>query len=312
MLLSSPLSLAIASRPVGPLVNLDFTTGSLPAGVTFSRSTTGARYNASGTLESIVTNAPRFDYDPATLALKGVLIEPQRTNLAFGPFSSQLLTVYTNVAVSPDGTSNAYQAIDAAASGTHYAYTNGGSLIAYVSGTGYTCSAYLKAGTASVVQMTFPTAAFGSGQYANFDLSAGVVAASSGVTASIAAAGNGWFRCSITASATASASAGGQVFVMTNNNGSAARLPSYLGTGQSFYVFGPQLEIGSSVSSYIPTTSSAVTRAADQLSLTVTSDVTTLRYTFDDDSTQDVAVSSGSYTVPTNLNRAWIKRIQSV
>ena len=74
-------------------------------------------------------------------------------------------------------------------------------------------------------------------------------------------------------------------------------------------VYGAQLETGSNVTSYIPTTTAAVTRAADSAVLTIPAGIGHLTFTFDDNTTQLVTVSAGSYTVPTNLNRPNIKRI---
>jgi hypothetical protein len=48
--------------------------------ITFSRTTTGTRFNSAGVLESVAIDGPRFDYDPVTLAARGLLIEEQRTN----------------------------------------------------------------------------------------------------------------------------------------------------------------------------------------------------------------------------------------
>jgi len=67
-----------------------------------------------------------------------------------------------------------------------------------------------------------------------------------------------------------------------------------------------------SSSSYIPTAASTATRAADACSFTIPSGVSSLRYTFDDLSTQTVSVSPGAYVVPTNLNRPIIRSIVSV
>ena len=53
----------------------------------------------------------------------------------------------------------------------------------------------------------------------------------------------------------------------------------------------------------------AVTRAADSAVFTIPAGIGHLTYTFDDNSTQLVAVSPGSYTIPTSLNRPNIKSI---
>lgn len=55
--------------------------GQLAPYVTFTRSSTATRYNSAGLLETVAANAPRYDYDPVTKVLRGLLIEEQRTNL---------------------------------------------------------------------------------------------------------------------------------------------------------------------------------------------------------------------------------------
>lgn len=53
---------------------------SLDSRITFTRASSAYRVNASGLLESVATNIPRFDHDMATLAPRGLLIEDARTN----------------------------------------------------------------------------------------------------------------------------------------------------------------------------------------------------------------------------------------
>ncbi len=49
---------------------------------TFTRAgATATRVNSSGLIVSVAADTPRFDYDPVTLAIKGVLIEEARQNL---------------------------------------------------------------------------------------------------------------------------------------------------------------------------------------------------------------------------------------
>lgn len=48
--------------------------------LTFTRSTTGARINSAGVLETIAINQPRFTHDPLTRAPRGILIEGGNTN----------------------------------------------------------------------------------------------------------------------------------------------------------------------------------------------------------------------------------------
>jgi hypothetical protein len=65
----------------GSTLNLDFTTGVLDSRLTFTRGSTGTRINASGFVETMSNNIPRFDHDPTTLAPMGLRIEAQATNL---------------------------------------------------------------------------------------------------------------------------------------------------------------------------------------------------------------------------------------
>lgn len=75
-------------------------------------------------------------------------------------------------------------------------------------------------------------------------------------------------------------------------------------------VAGLQVEAAAAPSSAIITAGAQVTRNADAVSFVIPANVTRLRYTFDDNSTQDVAVVAGAnYTIPTNLNRRHIKRV---
>jgi hypothetical protein len=53
----------------------------LPADITFTRTTVATYFDAAGALQDSAINAPRFDYDPVTLAARGLLIEEARINL---------------------------------------------------------------------------------------------------------------------------------------------------------------------------------------------------------------------------------------
>jgi len=60
--------------------SLDFGSGVLPSGMTFTRASAAWGFNSSGVLTAYATDAPRFVYDPATLQNLGLLIEGARTN----------------------------------------------------------------------------------------------------------------------------------------------------------------------------------------------------------------------------------------
>jgi hypothetical protein len=94
-----------------------------------------------------------------------------------------------------------------------------------------------------------------------FNLSTGSIGTNStGLTASIINCGSGWFRCSLSSS---SAFSYFQIGV-SDANGSTSSTAS--GTN-GIFIWGAQAEIGSFATSYIPTTSSAVTRSAGPATL---------------------------------------------
>jgi len=64
-----------------PTLSLNFLDGTLDSRVTFTRSTTATFVGSNGLIQSAAINDPRFDYDPVTLAPRGLLIEEQRQNL---------------------------------------------------------------------------------------------------------------------------------------------------------------------------------------------------------------------------------------
>ena len=64
-----------------PSLDLDFISStSLDNRITFARSTTATFTGSNGLIQSSAIDAPRFEYDPVTLQLKGFLLEQQRVN----------------------------------------------------------------------------------------------------------------------------------------------------------------------------------------------------------------------------------------
>jgi len=216
---------------------------------------------------------PRFDYDPVTLAPKGLLIEEQRTNVV--TYSEQLdnvawtkaaVTVTANATTSPDGTVNADAIYQTAV--TSLQAVNSAAFVA-TSGVTYTLSVYLKAGTSRFVQVTFPSTAMGATQYANIDLTVVTVTASAASTVSVASVGNGWVRVNYTVAATAPSNL--SPFIIAINSGSDARGATITGNvANFFYAYGAQVEAGAFATSYIPTVASQVTRSADVATMTGT------------------------------------------
>jgi hypothetical protein len=229
--------------------------------VEFSRGSTATYVGSNGLIQSSATNAPRFDYDPVTLACKGLLIEESRTNLL--TYSEQFdnaawtkggVTVSANTSTAPNGSMVA-DTISTVASGN--------SLYQDYSTTGtstLTASIYIhNSSTATSIQFMLWWGN-GAGYVAgNINpISSTLSVGQGGVTGAsytITPAGNGWYRYSISATG-------------TPNNGSV-RVQAYLNTaGSNAIVWGAQLEAGAFATSYIPTTSASVTRAADVAQIT--------------------------------------------
>lgn len=234
--------------------------------LTFTRASTATRIGPAGLIENVASGALRIDYDPVTKAVRGLLIEGARTNLALysqtfadANYTKTSLTVTDNAALSPDGALTAATLVPPAASSSHQLTFP----ITFVSGTTYTYSLYAKAFGYQWLRMAFGGSAFpASGRAASFDLSAGALGTvQAGVTATITAVGNGWYRCVITAAAAASLSDTQSITVNNGNNTSAS---VFTGDGTSgLLVYGTQVEAAAIPSSYIPTTSATVTRAAE-------------------------------------------------
>ena len=256
----TPSYTATATERVLPRLALDFTTGVLDSRVTITRSlNTATRTNSSGLIEIVNADLPRFDYDPVTLAPRGLLIEETRSNVVL--YSQQFndagwvrinsATVGADTVTSPDGTTNADTITLSGAFGGVYRTTT------IALGT-VTASCYFKASTANaavVLGITDNSVDYGF----RFNISTGAIQfINAGLaSASITAVGNGWYRAAIT-----------RVLVAANPN-IYTTIPSGA-SGNAYHVWGAQLEAGAFATSYIPTTTTSVTRNADVVTMTGT------------------------------------------
>jgi hypothetical protein len=264
-------------------INFNFTTGSLPAGITFTRASSGSYFNSSNVLQvfGASTNVPRFDY-MISGSTPTLLYEPAATNLFLQSntftttWSLQNSATATGAAAtSPDGTTDAW-----GTTGTASAFSAIGQSITYNGTSTYVDSLYVLKNTAANT----------------FDL--GIVG-----SANTNSATTSWVRYAFDALSPAS---GTDTTFAPSSNGSAA---------WSIFQFGAQLEVLATSlttpgpTSYIPTTTVAVTRAADQMAFTIPSGVGHLIVTFSDNTTQTIAVSPGPYTLTNSLNEFNINSI---
>ena len=265
-----------ATERVLPSMALDFTTASLDSRVTFTRTgNTATVINSSGNVAAINADLPRFDYNPVTLACKGLLIEEARTNLFL--YSAEFDNAYwtktrssitANATISPEGSLTGDKLVENLDNGTHIIVRTETT----TNTSANTWSIYAKAGERPSINISVREATtFLRSSNATFNLSAGTVGAVSNAggssgTATIQNAGNGWYRCSLTITL-GGVNTNSQAFFQINN-GSAS---SYQGNGTSgIFVWGAQLELGGFTTSIIPTEATTVTRNPDVAVMTST------------------------------------------
>jgi hypothetical protein len=244
--------------------------------VTFSRATTATYFNSLGVLTTAGNNVARFDYDPSTLAAQGLLIEEQRTNLClqsadFGTtWTVSGASISTNTIISPAATLTGDSLVEDTSAGSGHRVAQ---IVTADPTVTYTATCYVKAAGRTWARLLIDDNS-GNGCSGWFNLSTGVVGSTanagtgSGAAISITAAGNGWYRCVLT----------GKPATFNNSNvrflisGATGDLVStYTGDGTtSVYLWGAQLEAGAFATSYIPTTTTALTRNADAASMTGT------------------------------------------
>jgi hypothetical protein len=219
-------------------------------------------------IRTATTNEARFDHNPTTGESLGLLVEEQRANLLLQSngfdttWTNSLSTETANAGTAPDGTNTAWElkdTVDAVAS-QHFLLQTPAS---FVSGTNYTFSIWAKSGTLTHIALTLPSAAFGATLTTRYNLATGTaVSVAAGTVATVTAFPNNWYRVTTTAAATASSSGS------LNIRLAVAGTTSYQGDGTgTILIWGAQLEAGSFPTSYIPTTTAAVTRSADVVSI---------------------------------------------
>lgn len=259
-------------------VNLTLARGTGSA--TFTRATTATTVNSSGQIISVASGVARSYYDPTTLAYRGYLEEGARTNEAFqsqdfGTTWVQLNTTVDTTGVSdPAGGTTADKITATNSAGAHLNYQPTASRM--VSGTTYALSFFVKPGTHNYVSVNL--------LYTNaaqqfvckvFDLSNGTVGetkvgTTSGTlsSASITQYPGGWYRITMVGSATGTTANGfieiGLASAATGNTFNTSGEVTFAAAGtETIFVWGAQLEAGSFASTYIPTTTAAVTRNID-------------------------------------------------
>lgn len=253
----------------------DLTAFLTAAGGSYTRPSAGTYFDSTGTLQTAASGIPRFDYDPTTLVARGILIEEQRTNsirnstmsgAAVGTLPTGWGTFINQgggsigISVVGTGVENGLNYVDIRTNGTTgtstYIYiipSNANHITAAVADN-WNFSGYItrSAGSATGVASTSLT-------IYELNSSSGYTAAgtySVSISASSLASQRKTALRTLTAAATAYV---WPYIIVTFSNNTAIDV--------TYRIAGLQMEKGSAPTSYIPTTSAAVTRSADTLTI---------------------------------------------
>lgn len=238
-----------------PSVAIDFTSGVLDSRVTFTRlqdSTSTATYvDSAGATVTASNNQPRFDYDPVTLACRGLLIEELRSNI---------ILQSDNLSLSPWAlTSCSYSGGLLVSAGGGFARQN----LTLVSSTTYQVSFLVKKNTSGSWISVYFRNKDSSNAISWFNMDTGQFSGSVVGVFSAVQWGDGYWRITVSHASGSGATAPFiqiQFAVSSGVNGGTA--------GTSFYVKQAQAEAGAFPTSYIPTSASSMSRNPDVATIT--------------------------------------------
>jgi hypothetical protein len=224
----------------------------------------GTFVGSDGFIQPATTNVPRFDHDPLSRQSLGLLSEVERRNLfirseefsdaAWGKVNC---SITSKSIAAPNGIISGSKLVENSGSGEK-GLAQG---VAMQVGLRYVFSLFVKAAERTEVRTQWSTGS-GSIQFGavNFNLTTQAITTSGNVDFfGVKSFGGGWFSIyGVTSQSTGTGSPSFSVLPLVNG------ATSYTGDGTSgIFIWGAQLEAGSTPSTYIPTTTTAVTRTAD-------------------------------------------------
>lgn len=231
---SAASAVVLGNEPVRPAIRptllLDFAnTRQLDPRITFTRASTGTFYGTQ-----------------TAKAEENLLLQSQDFDNASWTVKTEV-TITANNTTAPDGTTTADLLVPTTNNNQHRA-----AQVIPTLAQSYTLSVFAKASGYNWVVLYADAGNTGR----HFDLQNGVTGQQTGNanTASIVSVGNGWYRCSITYTATAASSL--LIFNVANADG----VFSFAGNGTSgIFLWGAQLEQRSAATAYTPTTTQPIT-----------------------------------------------------
>lgn len=245
----------------------------LNSAITHTRASSATMTNSSGTLVTVGNNVPRTDhhsYNGSAWVNEGVLHESEaRTNTATNSnlfshnnYTKNNISVTASSVTSPDGSNNGWKITP---TGTNPYIRRGGRITG-----NFTHSLYVKKDTADYVVLGH--GAGSKGVLINFSFASGTVvdthaygSSTTYISNTVENVDNGWYRISVTGNTGAS----NNLAILPWDSATApTNLDSSSNASSStVYIYGAQTEVASTPSSYIPTTGSTVTRAAEALTV---------------------------------------------
>ena len=231
-----------------------------PLPFTFTRASTATRVNENGLIEVVKSGIPRIDYTDNPSG--HLLLEPARTNLVTysEAFTGYWATQSANVTaasgiIAPDGSENVIS-LNTTTTAT-FCGLNRVEATAFTNKT-LSLSVFAKKITSDYI-FFYNIGSVGGVTAIYFNINNGTLGTigASWSNAKIEDYGDGWYRCSATVSYDAAGTDYIYIFQSDNNANPESTL------GKQTYLYGSQLEEGSYATSYIPTSGTTVTRAAE-------------------------------------------------
>lgn len=274
VLTTESISLTTNNLPaIRPTLNLDFANSqSVDPRITFTRASTASRVNSKGLIELVPSGVPRIDFDPVTLACKGLLIEETRTNLLTysenfdnAVWTKTRCSITPNVIIAPDGTLTADKLVeDTTASASHPLQCE----VTVAANTSVTLSVFVKAGERGFVVLRLSPD--GTNLIAcGFDLTTGIAGTvvlggnGTGASATITAYRDWWYKCSLAGIPSTTVANPIAVFYPSTSASYSGTGFIYTGDGTSgLYIWGAELNAAAFPASYIPSTETHTGRAS--------------------------------------------------